>query len=232
MLTLDHLTVTVPTPQGPRAVVKDLSLTVPDGELHVLLGPNGSGKSSLLAAIMGLSPYVVTEGAMSWNGESLLGLTPDARAARGIGMAFQRPPAIDGVTIAGFAAALGADAALSREASALDLAGFADRALNSGFSGGEVKRWEVLKLFLQDPACALFDEPESGVDLEHVSAVGRAVDRLMAEPGRSGLVITHTGMILNYVSPKRAHVMQDGKIIRSGPARAVFDHIQSHGYAT
>lgn len=231
MLEIDHLTVSVPTAEGPREVVRDLSLRVPDGELHVLLGPNGSGKSSLLAATMGLAPYEVTQGDIRLGGESLIGLPPDARAARGIGMGFQRPPTIDGVTLDAFAAAIGAGDTLAREAAALDMAQFGTRALNAGFSGGEVKRWEVLKLFLQDPAFALFDEPESGVDVEHVTAVGRAVNRFMTKPGRAGLVITHTGLILDHVTPALAHVMQDGRITRSGPPREVFAQIQSHGYA-
>ncbi|PIE10094.1 MAG: ABC transporter ATP-binding protein [Rhodobacterales bacterium] len=234
MLEISNLTVTVPSSDGARPVVQGLSLTVPQGELHVLLGPNGSGKSSLLAAIMGLDPYKVTDGDIRFNGESLLGLSPDDRAAKGIGMGFQRPPTIEGVTVAGFATAIGAGDMLAREAAALDLTDFSSRSLNAGFSGGEVKRWEILKLFLQNPAFALFDEPESGVDVEHVTAVGGAVDRLMKTPSpqgaRSGLVITHTGLILDHVTPALAHVMQDGRIIKSGPAREVFGRIQSHGY--
>lgn len=237
MLQLEHLNVAVPDmgQRGNREVVHDLSLTVPEGELHVLLGANGSGKSSLLAAIMGLAPYEVTGGDVRLNGESLLGLGPDERATRGIAMGFQRPPVIDGVTVDAFAAALGASDTLAQEVQALDLAGFGARALNDGFSGGETKRWEVLKLFLQDPIFALFDEPESGVDVEHLRAVGQAVNRLMQTPdskgrARSGLVITHTGLILDHVDVAIAHVMHDGHIIRSGPPREVFDRIQSYGY--
>lgn len=235
MLDIRDLTVTVPTSDGPLCVVRDLSLSVPEGELHVLLGPNGSGKSSLLAAIMGLAPYEVTQGDIRLRGESLVGLPPDARAAKGVGMGFQRPPAISGVTVSDFAAAIGAEEILRREAEALDLAAFGPRALNAGFSGGEAKRWEVLKLFLQNPSLALFDEPESGVDVDHVTAIGRAVDRLMTTPTpqgpRAGLVITHTGRILDHVAATTAHVMQDGRLTRSGPPQEIFAQIQTEGFA-
>lgn len=235
MLEIKNLTVTVPTENGPCVLVKGASFTVPDGETHVLLGPNGSGKSSLLAAIMGLAPYRVTDGDIRFRGQSLLGLDPDARARLGIGMGFQRPPAIDGVSVNAFATAIGASDVLRREAEALDFERFGDRALNVGFSGGEAKRWEVLKLFLQNPALALFDEPESGVDVEHVAAVGRSIDRFMRTPTpsgpRLGLLITHTGLILDYVASDMAHVMQAGRIVRSGRPREIFSQIQSHGYA-
>lgn len=235
MLEIKDLTVTVQTPEGSLCVVRDLSLLVPEGELHVLLGPNGSGKSSLLAAIMGLAPYEVVSGDIRLCGESLLGLSPDERAAKGVGMGFQRPPVIPGVTLADFAKAIGAEDTFTQEADALDLGHFGARHLNGGFSGGEVKRWEVLKLFLQNPSLVLFDEPESGVDVDHVTAIGRAADRLMKLPAplgrRAGLVITHTGRILDHVDATMAHVMKDGRLVRSGPPHEIFTDIQTHGYA-
>nr|WP_269751250.1 ATP-binding cassette domain-containing protein [Acuticoccus mangrovi] len=217
--------------------MRAVDLEIGAGEVHVLFGPNGSGKSTLLSAIMGLPPYVVSAGEIRLGGERIDGLAIDERARRGIGMAFQRPPAIDGVTVEDFSQTLGSADILHREAASLDLADFAARHINVGFSGGEVKRWEVFKLFLQDPRLLLFDEPESGVDLEHISAVGDAINRLMRTPNRAGearsaLIITHTGFILDYIEADVGHVMIDGHIVRSGEPRALFESIQKHGYKT
>ncbi|MEM1131224.1 MAG: ATP-binding cassette domain-containing protein, partial [Pseudomonadota bacterium] len=198
-------------------------------------GPNGSGKSSLLATIMGLPPYQITAGDIVFDGQSLSDMDIQARAQLGIGLAFQRPPSLDGVSVRSFAEALGAESRLDKEAEALDLTAFLSRDMNVGFSGGEIKRWEVLKLVLQDPHLLLFDEPESGVDLEHVTAIGDAIARVVRAPdqqGRacSGLVITHTGLILNHVKADRAHIMRDGQIVHSGDPHNLFTHIQSAGY--
>lgn len=232
MLEIRHLHVSA----GDRPILHDISLTVGAGETHVLFGPNGSGKSCLLATIMGLAPFVVTSGEILFRGEPLGRLSIDERARLGLGMSFQRPPGLDGVTVARFSEALKAAAVLEREAPALDLGDFAPRDINVGFSGGEIKRWEILKLFLQQPRLCLFDEPESGVDLEHIAAVGNAIDRLLkaAPPGqepRSALVITHTGLILEHVRADAGHMLVDGRITWSGEPRALFRHIQRNGYS-
>ncbi|NVB41155.1 ABC transporter ATP-binding protein [Pseudenhygromyxa sp. WMMC2535] len=213
-------------------VLRGVSLTIAPKELHVLLGPNGSGKSSLLAAVMGLPPFEVTSGDIRMGGRSIVELPPDARARLGLGLAFQRPPAIAGVRIADFARALGGAERLHQAAEALDLGTFEARSLAVGFSGGELKRWEVLKLALQAPKVALFDEPDSGVDLEHIHALGRAIDRLVRDPegARAGLIITHTGLILEHVRATRGHILVDGRIVHSGDPVAAFRHIQRHGY--
>ncbi|MEM8812858.1 MAG: ATP-binding cassette domain-containing protein [Pseudomonadota bacterium] len=216
-------------------VVEEVDLTVGAGELHVLMGPNGSGKSSLLSAAMGLAPFEVIGGDIRFDGQSVLGLTPDARARRGMGLAFQHPPPLEGVTYKAFAKAIGAADVLEAEASALDLAAFTERDLNVGFSGGETKRSEVLRLILQGPRLLMFDEPESGVDLEHVAMVGRAVRRAVAAPDaegrpRAGLIITHTGLILDHIDKAHGHIMSNGRIVHSGDARDLFRHIQNHGY--
>jgi len=218
-----------------NAIIDGVDLTIDAGELHVLMGPNGSGKSSLLASAMGLAPYRVSRGDILFDGQSIVDMTTDERARLGMGLAFQRPPALDGVSYAAFARALGVEDVLEQEAAALDLAAFGGRDLNVGFSGGETKRSEVLKLILQRPRMLMFDEPESGVDLEHVAVVGRAVKRAVSEPDahgrpRAGLVITHTGLILDHVDAARGHIMTEGRIVHSGDARDLFRHIQSHGY--
>ena len=231
MLELRDLSVSV----GDKAILHDITLAVNAGEVHVLLGPNGSGKSSILAAIMGLPPFDVTKGEILYRGQDLSGLSIDERARAGLGMAFQRPPTLEGVSIAEFAAALDAGAALTAEAGALNMAGFTERDLIVGFSGGEIKRWEVLKLFLQEPDFLLFDEPESGVDLEHIAAVGAAVNKLVSQPTQDGskrgaLLITHTGLILEHVRADKGHIINNGRIIHSGDPKALFQHIQKAGY--
>lgn len=231
MLEIRDLTVAI---EG-TTILNGIDFTLPEGELHVLLGPNGSGKSSLLATIMGLPPYDVVSGDILVDGQSIVGMALDARARLGIGIAYQRPPSLDGVTAHSLAEAIDARGRLEREAAALDLTEFLSRDLNLGFSGGEIKRWEVLKLVLQDPRLLLFDEPESGVDLEHVIAVGDAIARVVRAPdhqGRicSGLVITHTGLVLNHVQADLAHIMTNGRIIHSGDPHALFAHVQSAGY--
>ena len=231
MLELRDLSVSV----GDKAILHDVTLAVNAGEVHVLLGPNGSGKSSILAAIMGLPPFDITKGEILYRGQDLSGLSIDERARAGLGMAFQRPPTLEGVSIAEFAAALDAGEALAAEAGALNMAGFTERDLIVGFSGGEIKRWEVLKLFLQEPDFLLFDEPESGVDLEHIAAVGAAVNKLVSQQARDGskrgaLLITHTGLILEHVRADKGHILSGGRLIHSGDPKALFQHIQKAGY--
>ncbi|MEM1132123.1 MAG: ATP-binding cassette domain-containing protein [Pseudomonadota bacterium] len=231
MLELRNVSVSV----GDKLILQNVNLTVNAGEVHVLLGPNGSGKSSILAAIMGLPPFEVTEGEILYSGQDIGELDIDERARLGLGLAFQHPPDIDGVTVAEFAAALGAGDTLTAEAEALNMADFPDRDLIVGFSGGEIKRWEVLKLFLQSPDLLLFDEPESGVDLEHIAAVGAAVDRLVSQPAgdgskRAALLITHTGLILEHVHADHGHIINHGQIIHSGAPHDLFRHIQRSGY--
>ncbi|MEM6382563.1 MAG: ATP-binding cassette domain-containing protein [Pseudomonadota bacterium] len=231
MLEISHLSVAV----DETAILEDFSLTVKAGETHVLLGPNGSGKSTVLSAIMGLEPYVVTAGTIRFRGNDLSDVDVSGRAQRGLGMAFQRPPSLEGVSVHDFASAVAADDRLGHGAKLLDFSAFLDRDVAVGFSGGEIKRWEVLKLFLQQPDFLLFDEPESGVDLEHIAAVGAAIRELVAEPAHDGsrrgaLLITHTGLILDYVDADMAHIMKEGRIIHSGPPKALFKHIQAEGY--
>ncbi|MEM9343752.1 MAG: ABC transporter ATP-binding protein [Pseudomonadota bacterium] len=218
-----------------QPILKSINLTLPEGELHVLLGPNGCGKSSLLSTIMGLPPFEVVGGDILFDGQPIQNLPLDERARLGIGLGYQRPPRLSGVSVRRFAEALGAGERLEKEAAALNLGDFLNRDVNVGFSGGESKRWEVLKLVLQDPRLLLFDEPESGVDLEHVSAVGEAIAQVVRAPDKqgrtcSGLIITHTGMILKYVRADRAHIMRDGRILYSGDPDHAFEHIQAAGY--
>ncbi len=225
-----------------KTILDNINLTVNEGELHVLLGANGSGKSSLLSAIMGLPPFIICSGEIYYHNQSIERLSVAERANLGIGMTFQRPPALDGVSLSNFAALLPNHADYVQELTELDLNKLTNREVNVGFSGGEIKRWEVLKIYLQDPQLLLFDEPESGVDLEHLMAIGKAIDRLVhskkiitenginTEVRRSALVITHTGLILDYIQADMAHMMIDGKIVHSDSPKALFAHIKQHGY--
>lgn len=215
-------------------ICHEVSLTINEGETHILFGPNGSGKSSLLQAIMGVGPFTITAGTALLRGEDITSLDVTGRANIGIGMAFQRPPRMPGVTVAQFAEAMHAQSAVATAAKTLQLEHLRDREVNCGFSGGETKRWEIMKLLLQQPDLCLFDEPESGVDLEHVAVVGRAVRQLLAQPGRHGqrgaLIVTHTGFILDHLDATKAHLMVDGRIVESGEPHTLFERIRAHGY--
>ncbi|MEM9566561.1 MAG: ATP-binding cassette domain-containing protein [Actinomycetota bacterium] len=216
-------------------VVQDVDLTIGAGEVHVLFGPNGSGKSSLLKTIMGLSPFEATGGEIRLFGDDVADESPDRRAARGVGMAFQSPPNLQGVSVSSLATVLGAGDRLQNALTTLDLPGFADRQVSVGFSGGEVKRWEVAKLHLQAPRLLLLDEPDSGVDLEHVAAVAVAIDRLVRSPSedgepRSALIVSHTGSVIDGLEVDVGHLMVDGRLIHTGEPIALFDHIRTNGY--
>lgn len=219
---------------GDSIILDDISLCIKEGERHVLLGPNGSGKSSLLSTIMGLPSYKIISGKIIYDGKDIQSLRIDERAQRGIGMTFQRPPSLEGVSLKDLFSVLKAESIYNIESSNLDLKNFEQRQINMGFSGGEIKRWEVLKLFLQDPKFLLIDEPESGVDLEHIAAVGKSIDRLLNTPkngiSRSALIITHTGFILDYIEADYAHMMIDGKIELSGKPNQLLKYIKENGY--
>ena len=212
-----------------------------ENEIHALFGPNGSGKTSLLMAIMGIPPYRVTEGEILFKGEDITNLPVNERARRGIGLSFQRPPTIRGLrtrTMVELCSQGKADT--EALASSLGLKEFLDRDVNYGFSGGEIKRTELLQLLAQDPNLVLIDEPESGVDLESIALIGAAINRLLRRdvrlrerkemPLKTGLIITHTGHILDYVKVDRAHVMCHGRIGCSGHPRELLEEIRKMGY--
>ncbi|MFM9378716.1 ABC transporter ATP-binding protein [Gordonia sp. VNK21] len=232
LLQLDAVSVEV----AGKTVCRDVSLTIDEGETHILLGPNASGKSSLLNAVMGTGPFTIASGTVRLRGTDITDADVTERARLGLGIATQHPPGLPGVTVGKLAHAMAADDRLAQAASTLKLDALIPRDVNVGFSGGEVKRWEVCKLLLQQPTMCLFDEPESGVDLEHVAVVGRAVSELMCTPapdggGRGALVITHTGFILDYVDTARGHLMVDGRLVESGDARTMFEKIRRTGFA-
>lgn len=236
MLEVKNLSVAVED----REILHDVSLTISNGETHVLFGPNGSGKTTLLATIIGFPKYRLTGGSISFKGKDITGLSLDERARLGIGMSFQRPPVVRGVKTRDMVAAClrgqGGEGSVVQLAEKTDLASFLDREINYGFSGGEIKRSEMMQLLAQRPELALLDEPESGVDLENIALIGKLINELLekecpiVERKCLGLIITHTGHILDYVDARTGYVMCEGRIICEGDPHEILKTIKQKGY--
>lgn len=234
-----------------QPVLRGVSMEIKDGEIHAVFGPNGSGKTSLLGTIMGLSKYTVTGGSIFFKGRDISGLSVDQRAKLGIGMSFQRPPTIHGVKLRSLLGLCdGAKPYIDSAAQALNVKPFLDREINAGLSGGELKRVELLQLLLQSPDLVFLDEPESGVDLENMALIGRASAQVLGRSRnccamgcgmsfkemkelrhKAGLLITHTGNIMDYVNVDRGHVLMEGRIVCSGNARDILEEIRRSGYS-
>jgi len=223
---------------GEKEVLHDVNLRVGDGETHVLMGPNGSGKSTLLMTVMGFGTYTVTRGTIMFQGEDITNLPIHERAKRGMGLMFQRPPTISGLKLGKLLLATSGNRAASVQeyAGEMHMDRFLGRDINKGFSGGEIKRSEVLQLMVQNPSFVMLDEPESGVDLENISLIGKAIGKLLEKDihivnrKKSGLVITHTGYILDYLDADKGHVMCDGEIRCHGNPREILKDIKARGY--
>jgi len=226
-----------------KPIVKGLTLTVQQGEVHAIMGPNGTGKSTLAKAIAGHPDYKITGGDVLIDGKSILEMEPDERARAGIFLAFQYPSEIPGVTIANFLRAslqarmaegeeLDATAYYKRLYSKMDLLKidrkFTSRAVNDGFSGGEKKRCEILQMAMLEPAFALMDETDSGLDIDALRIVSVGVNALRGD--KLGIVmITHYQRLLNYIVPDFVHVMWDGRIVKSGDKSLALE-LESKGY--
>ena len=241
MLEIKNLHVSV----AEREILKGLTLTVNDGEVAAIMGPNGTGKSTLSYVIAGREGYDVTQGEVLLNGENILDLDPHERAARGLFLAFQYPVEIPGVATMQFLkAALNAQRRARgepelqtpdlmkrvREAAAkLDVSQeMLRRPLNSGFSGGEKKRMEVLQMALLEPSVGILDETDSGLDIDALRVVSEGVNTLRT-PKRSFLVITHYQRLLDYIRPDTVHVMAQGRIQRSGGPELALE-LEKNGY--
>jgi Fe-S cluster assembly ATP-binding protein len=217
-----------------KEILRGVDLVVGQGEVHALMGPNGSGKSTLAGVIMGRPGYKVTGGDVVYQGESILGLTPDNRARRGLFLAFQYPVEVPGVSVVNFLrsaynALKNPDGDESKSVSALafrkllkekmGLVGVDDdmvrRYVNQGFSGGEKKRMETLQLAVLEPEIAILDETDSGLDIDALKAVAGGINQLRG-PDLGLLLITHYQRILEYVTPDHVHVLMGGRIVRSG----------------
>lgn len=224
---------------GSKEILKGISLTIPDGETHILFGPNGSGKTTLMMSIMGLPKYKVTSGKIIFNGIDITYMPTHERAKLGIGMMFQKPPAIRGVELKKLSEIIkslrNTDVDVDEYAKILNLEEHLSREVNLGFSGGEIKRSELLQLICQRPNLVLLDEPESGVDLDNISLLGNMIKKLLkGEKVRkrqtSGLIVTHTGYILEYINADKGHILIDGKLVCSGPAKDLFEEIRQNGF--
>ncbi|MBN1431766.1 MAG: ABC transporter ATP-binding protein [Methanomicrobiaceae archaeon] len=234
MLKIEDLHVSV---EG-KEVLHDINLHIREGETHVLMGPNGSGKTSLLRSVMGFSGYEITSGSIIFKGIDITNLPLYERARYGMGLMFQRPPTISGLKLGKLLMATsgGEIGEIGRSASQMKMADFLDRDVNAGFSGGEIKRSEVLQLLIQQPDFVMLDEPESGVDLENIALIGHSIarlvekDRHIIDRHKSGLIITHTGYILDYLDADAGHMLCDGEIKCHGNPREILKVIQEKGY--
>jgi len=236
MLEIKNLTVAV---EG-KEILRDVNLNIGNGETHVLFGPNGSGKTTLLMAIMGFPRYQVTKGKIIFKGKDIINTPVDERARLGIGISFQRPPVVRGVKTRDMVSASLGDrrdeVTINRLAERADLTEFLDRDINYGFSGGEIKRSELMQLLAQKPELSLLDEPESGVDLVNIALIGELINELLEKgcPMLSrkcmGLIITHTGHILDYVHARTGYVMLDGGIVCHGDPHEILASIKEKGY--
>jgi len=219
-------------------VLHDINLHIGQGETHVLMGPNGSGKTTLLKALMGFGGYKITAGSIVFKGKDITHLPIHERANLGIGMMFQHPPAISGLKLGKLLVATSrmSEDTIKALAQSVNMEQFLDRDINVGFSGGEIKRSEVLQLKVQQPDFVMLDEPESGVDLENMNLIGKEIAKLLEKDvhiinrRKSGLIITHTGYILDYLEADQGHVMIDGQIRCHGNPREILRVVKEKGY--
>ena len=228
-----------------KEIIKGLSLEIPAGEVHAIMGPNGAGKSTLSYVLTGRSGYEVTEGSATLDGEDLLSLQPNERAAKGVFLSFQYPLEIPGVPALTFIrTALNAQRKargeseitapaflkLARENAAKLKMDFEmlRRPLNVGFSGGEKKRMEILQMAMLSPRFLILDETDSGLDIDALRIVSEGVNALRA-PDRGMLVITHYQRLLDYVQPDRVHVLAGGRIVASGGPELAHE-LEREGY--
>lgn len=220
-----------------KKIIKGMNLSIGEGEVHVIFGPNGSGKSTLLNAILKLPGYSIDQGEIKIKSKDIAYLTTDEIANLGVGMSFQHPPKIKGVTLENFLNAINRSEDLNSEIRELDMEKFLERELNVGFSGGELKRAEVLKLYAQDPDLLLIDEPESGVDIENIAVISNAINKILERDEKmkayesSAIIITHTGHILNYIDADIGHVFMDGKIVCTGNPETIMEDIKKLGFS-
>jgi Fe-S cluster assembly ATP-binding protein len=236
MLEIKHLNVAV---EG-KEILRDVNLSMGTGETHALFGPNGSGKTTLLMAIMGFPRYRVTKGSIIFRDKDITKMGVDERARLGIGISFQRPPVVRGVKTRDMIVAAmrgrGDEKTMAELAERADLTEFLDRDINYGFSGGEIKRAELMQLMAQKPELTLLDEPESGVDLVNIALIGELINQLLEKdcPIRTrkcmGLIITHTGHILQYINVRTGYVMLEGRIICQGDPHEILATIKEKGY--
>jgi len=231
---------------GEKEILRGVNLTVPDGEVHAIMGPNGAGKSTLSYVLAGRDGYEVTQGEALYNGQNILAMEPEDRAAAGIFLAFQYPVELPGVGNANFLRTalnairkkrgeeeLDAVAFLKKARAAVKALqmseDFLKRNVNVGFSGGEKKRNEMLQMALLQPGLAILDETDSGLDIDALKIVSEGVNALRS-PVFSALVITHYQRLLDHIVPDVVHVLAQGRIVRSGTKELALE-LEARGYA-
>jgi Fe-S cluster assembly ATP-binding protein len=243
MLQIDNLHATV----ADKPILNGVTLSVPAGEVHAIMGPNGSGKSTLAYVLAGRPGYAVSEGGACFLGHDLLAMAPHERAAAGLFLGFQYPVEIPGVSMLQFVRESlntqrrargkpelsGAEfiklARSQAEALGMD-AEMLKRPVNVGFSGGEKKRAEMVQMGIINPKFAVLDETDSGLDIDALKSVGAGINRIMRAPDKGVLLITHYQRLLDYVEPDRVHVLNGGKIVRSGGPELAKE-LEREGYA-
>ena len=242
-LEINDLHVSVQTEDGPKEILKGVTLTIDSGEVHAIMGPNGSGKSTLAYSIAGHPKYDITSGSVTLDGEDVLSMSVDERARAGLFLAMQYPVEVPGVTVANFlrtaktaidgeAPAIRGWSASVKEAMAnlrMDPE-FAARNVNEGFSGGEKKRHEILQLELLKPKFAVLDETDSGLDVDALKIVSEGVNRAKEGTDLGVLLITHYTRILRYIQPDFVHVMVKGQIVEEGGPELA-ERLENEGYA-
>lgn len=231
---------------GEREILKGISLTVRAGEVHAIMGPNGSGKSTLANVLAGREGYEILGGSVRYKGQDLLAMSPEIRAREGVFLAFQYPVEIPGVGNAYFLRAALNTIRRHRGQEELDAADFLgfmkermklvemnpdllNRAVNQGFSGGEKKRNEILQMAVLDPALAVLDETDSGLDIDALRVISGGVNALRS-PQRAMLVITHYQRLLDYIVPDKVHVLSGGRVLMSGE-KGLAKELEAKGYA-
>ncbi|MGN7439024.1 MAG: Fe-S cluster assembly ATPase SufC [Alcanivorax sp.] len=247
MIEIKDLHASIETDDGEeKEIIKGLSLSIGDGEVHAIMGPNGSGKSTLSYVLAGRDDYEVTNGSAELDGEDLLEMDPEERAAAGVFLAFQYPVEIPGVNMSTFLKtsinairkqrgeeeldALGMLKLIKQKTEQLGIKeDMMKRAVNVGFSGGEKKRNEVLQMAMLEPKFCVLDETDSGLDIDALKIVADGVNALRAEK-RSFLVITHYQRLLDYIKPDHVHVLAHGKIVKSGGPELALE-LEEKGYA-
>jgi Fe-S cluster assembly ATP-binding protein len=241
-LEIKDLHVSVSTEDGPKEILKGVTLTIRAGEVHAIMGPNGSGKSTLAYSIAGHPKYDITSGTVTLDGQDVLAMTVDERARAGLFLAMQYPVEVPGVSVANFLRT--AKTAIDGEApklrtwikdvnGAMEQAGldatFSQRNVNEGFSGGEKKRHEIAQLELLDPKVAILDETDSGLDIDALKVVSEGVNRFAEDDDKAVLLITHYTRILRYITPDFVHVFVAGRIAEEGGPELA-DQLEAEGY--
>lgn len=227
LLEVNNLTVAI----GRKTILEEINFSIEKDNPAVLFGPNGSGKSTLLKTIMGFEGYQIKQGDIVFKGKKINTLATEDRVKLGLGIMYQHPPKITGVKLHQIARFLSSDEQkITALAGRLSLTGHLERDINMGFSGGEMKRSELFQIIMQDPDLVLLDEPESGVDLENISIMGAVLNEYLKEKGKSALMITHTGYILDYVKADNGCVMIDGRLWCVGNPKEMFESIRKFGY--